>query len=920
MANLVTINEETNIVTVVSDNFTIASSGGDGTGDVVGPASATDNAIARFNATTGKLIQNSAATIADTTGDITAGKFNGVTISGSGTIAISTYTLTVAGTASVSGTNTGDLTLAGTPDYITISGQVITRGLIDLTTDVTGSLPVANGGTGLTSLGTANQVLRTNAGATATEWTTLTGGGNAQTADPLSQFAATTSLQLAGVISDETGSGALVFGTSPTIATPAITGNFTGTDSLTLGTASSSNGQVILKNETNAFTTTIYATSPAAANKTLSTPDCSGELVAATAGTGASTTMLVGGGVGLPSVWTSATGSGSPVRATSPTLTTPDLGTPSAGILTNCTGTASGLTAGNVTTNANLTGAITSIGNTTSLGSSSFTLAQLNTAVSDANVAVVSASNTFLADQTIRSILTLGEAGVNGGELNLITDTTAIKTQLIGNAATTDKTIEFPDASGTVALIAATQTLTNKTISGASNTLTLTVDQVNAGVFAADAGANDTYTATLSPAPSAYVTGNHYRFKANTANTGAATINLNSLGAKTIVKVAGGITTTLADNDIRAGQWVDLVYDGTNMQMQSTLGNAASGGGSAADPTGTVGLSAVNGVASTFLRSDGAPALSQAIAPTWTDAHIFSKSGAASTSAVRVTGVPFAGTGTTSFPLVYINDANATASTTLSTSGTYFGINGDGSQDLMNLMKDGASMVKSTSAGFLTAVGGVYASSGNVTAGFGVAAGPNYSFSWSNSSKITDTSDGVITLTNNALTSPWFSRLNFGGSTNSHPSIGRDTVNGFTFQSAAGTSTWNDASTANSGTVANRYLVGIAAPTLTSTGTSVTDTVASTVYIGGAPTASTNTTITTPYALNVNAGVSKFGGPMLAAGYTVAGLPSTAATGKVTGAWAYVTDALAPTYGATVTAGGSVVTPVFYDGTNWTCR
>lgn len=96
--------------------------------------------------------------------------------------------------------------------------------------------------------------------------------------------------------------------------------------------------------------------------------------------------------------------------------------------------------------------------------------------------------------------------------------------------------------------------------------------------FAADAGANDTYVATLAPVPAAYVTGEHYRFKANTANTGAATINFNSLGAKTIKKAAGGITTDLADNDIRAGQWVDLVYDGTNMQMQSTLGNAPTGG------------------------------------------------------------------------------------------------------------------------------------------------------------------------------------------------------------------------------------------------------------------------------------------------------------------------------------------------------
>lgn len=104
------------------------------------------------------------------------------------------------------------------------------------------------------------------------------------------------------------------------------------------------------------------------------------------------------------------------------------------------------------------------------------------------------------------------------------------------------------------------------------------VKEMFASRFAADAGTNDTYVATLSPVPAALVTGEHYRFKANTANTGACTINFNALGAKTIKKVAGGITTDLADNDIRAGQWVDLVYDGTNMQMQSLLGNAPTGG------------------------------------------------------------------------------------------------------------------------------------------------------------------------------------------------------------------------------------------------------------------------------------------------------------------------------------------------------
>jgi hypothetical protein len=48
------------------------------------------------------------------------------------------------------------------------------------------------------------------------------GSGDALVANPLSQFAATTSAQLAGVISNETGSGALVFATSPTLVTPAL--------------------------------------------------------------------------------------------------------------------------------------------------------------------------------------------------------------------------------------------------------------------------------------------------------------------------------------------------------------------------------------------------------------------------------------------------------------------------------------------------------------------------------------------------------------------------------------------------------------------------------------------------------------------------------------------------------------------------
>lgn len=53
--------------------------------------------------------------------------------------------------------NSTDVTLTGTPDYITLSGQEITVGQVDLSTDVTGSLPNSSV-SGLGSLATANNV------------------------------------------------------------------------------------------------------------------------------------------------------------------------------------------------------------------------------------------------------------------------------------------------------------------------------------------------------------------------------------------------------------------------------------------------------------------------------------------------------------------------------------------------------------------------------------------------------------------------------------------------------------------------------------------------------------------------------------------------------------------------------------------
>jgi len=195
-----------------------------------------------------------------------SGGFSNVTVGSNLTFAGGTLSATSSGgsVTSVSGTGTvNGITLSGT---VTSSGSLTLGGAlsgVSLTSQVTGTLPVANGGTGVTT---------------------------------------------------STGTGSVVLSTSPTLTTPA------------LGTPSS----VTLTNATGL---------PIDAGTT-------GTLPISRGGTGATSTQFVNlatnvtgtlpvanGGTGV----TSSTGSGSVVLSTSPTLTTPVLGTPTSGTLSNCT-------------------------------------------------------------------------------------------------------------------------------------------------------------------------------------------------------------------------------------------------------------------------------------------------------------------------------------------------------------------------------------------------------------------------------------------------------------------------------------------------------------------------------------------------------------------------------------------------------
>jgi hypothetical protein len=83
--------------------------------------------------------------------------------------------------------------------------------------------------------------------------------------------------------------------------------------------------------------------------------------------------------------------------------------------------------------------------------------------------------------------------------------------------------------------------------------------------YIAGAGTTNAFTATYSPAITAYIKGQVFFVQINnTQNNTTPTLNVNGLGAKTIVKRA---STAVASGDMVSGGMYIFVYDGTNMQV-----------------------------------------------------------------------------------------------------------------------------------------------------------------------------------------------------------------------------------------------------------------------------------------------------------------------------------------------------------------
>src|ERR1051326_5902443 len=82
--------------------------------------------------------------------------------------------------------------------------------------------------------------------------------------------------------------------------------------------------------------------------------------------------------------------------------------------------------------------------------------------------------------------------------------------------------------------------------------------------YLVDTGTANAYAIALRPAITAYTTGLTLRFQAINANTGASTLAVNGLAAKTIKK---GVIVDLEAGDILANQIITVIYDGTNFQL-----------------------------------------------------------------------------------------------------------------------------------------------------------------------------------------------------------------------------------------------------------------------------------------------------------------------------------------------------------------
>ena len=302
---------------------------------------------------------------------------------------------------------------------------------------------------------------------------------------------------------------------------------------------------------------------------------------------------VASGGTGV----TTSTGSGNNVLSTSPTLVTPALGTPSALVGTNITGTAAGLsiggnaatattatTATTVTTNANLTGAVTSVGNAASLGS--FTSAQLATALTDetgtgANVFATSPTLVTPALGTPSAIVLTNATSV---PVNQATGTLAVANGGTGVTTSTGTGSNVLSASPTFTGTATASTVTATTVN--STFLTITSDSSFNGVVVGRGAGSIGTNIRVGPAS----------LQSNTTGSsnvavGYGTLNSNLTGAGNTAVGTNALNANTASGNTAIGQSA-LSYNTSGANCVA-LGSSASNYSVSASRCTAIGVNAL---------------------------------------------------------------------------------------------------------------------------------------------------------------------------------------------------------------------------------------------------------------------------------------------------------------------------------------
>lgn len=271
------------------------------------------------------------------------------------------------------------------------------------------------------------------------------------------------------------------------------------------------------------------------------------------------------------------------------TMIAPALGTPTALIGTNITGTAAGLTAGNVTTNANLTGDVTSVGNATSIAAGVIVDADINASagIVDTKLATIStagkvsnSATTATSANTASAIVARDGSGnftANTITANLTGNVSGSSGSTTGNAATatalaTGRTIAItgdlaytsPSFDGTGNVTAAGTLATVATAGTTGSSTAIPIVTINAK------GLTTSISTAAVIAPAGTLSG-------NTLAAGVTASSLTSLGTiASLTATAGTISTTpTASTDIANKLYVDTVAQGLDAKASCVAATTA---------------------------------------------------------------------------------------------------------------------------------------------------------------------------------------------------------------------------------------------------------------------------------------------------------------------------------------------------------